>query len=884
MAGYIATSELDPAACALLAEASRNRDIRAMGSEEPAGQPNSDEPPIEEEWPIVDSDHEEWTVVHCEQSASINVRLVRPKAVTDPVPAIVFVRGGDLLSGAAATRDRLVQHLVEHTGAAVVCPDYGSAWSARHPQTVEQIYAVCRWVTTNGAAHGVDPSRMAIAGDSVGATLAIAVALMSVQRHEFQFRHLAAFCPLADPSTGGASHQMFAEGFLLSSATADRWWQHYIGGAGHARAHAFLADAHPDHLAGMPPTLLITAEADPVRDEGEVLAGLLRQAGVATTSVRYGGTVHDFIALDALAATASVKAALRQATSSLALALGCTPGSGVNPSAPVLNDDQWHTLIGYGTRRHADSGKLLFRAGQVGCDMIVVETGSVEVVRRATAESAEAVVAHYGPRQFTGELNLLTGQATYFDARVSTAGTIVQVDPDEFRRLMDEQPELSDVILQALVARRQNLLTRQAGTIEILAGAPSACTLALHTYLDRLQLPFTWTDYRAEAGIRLARAAGLTDADLPAVVTAEAVIRRATPERLAEAFGFAGRAVEDGDVDVVVIGAGPAGLGAAVYGASEGLRTLVLESVAPGGQAASSSRIENYLGFTSGLSGADLTSRATIQAQKFGARLDAPRRVARLDATRYRIHIRLDDGRVINTRTVVIATGARYQSLPLERWHEFEGTGIYYAATELEARRCTTAPVTVVGGANSAGQAALFLAERGSTVDVCVRNSSLTAGMSAYLADRILAHPNITVRTRTEVTGLDGTDHLAAITTTTTGDNGEVTTTQRACVGLFCFIGAAPATDWLSGVALDDNGFILTDAQIPSSALGPEWAALNRRPLPFETSVPGIMAVGDVRAGSIKRVAAAVGEGSSAISSVHAALASMPADTPTGSG
>lgn len=438
----------------------------------------------------VDADHEEWAKVDCEHLGVVNVRLVRPTAITDPVPAIVFLRGGGLVSEATDSRDRLVQQLVLQTGAAVVCPDYGSAWGARYPQTVEQIYAVCRWVIAHGAAHGIDPTRLAIAGDSAGATLAISVALMSVQRNEFAFRFLAAFCPLTAPDLDTASHRPFT---------------------------------------GLPPTLIITAEADPVRDEGEALAALLRQADVPTTSVRYGGAVHDFVALDALAETESAKAALRQATSLLALALGCSATSGVNPAAPPLTDGQWDVLTSYGTHHDVPAGETLFQAGQSGCDMIVVEAGTVEVVRRATADSAEMVVAHYGPRQFTGELNLLTGQATYFEARVVTAGTIVRIDPHEFRRLMDEQPDLSDVILRSLVARRQNLLTRQAGTIEILAGAPSALTLALHTYLDRLQLPFTWTDFRSEAGTRLAHGTGLSAADLPAVITAESVIRRATP-------------------------------------------------------------------------------------------------------------------------------------------------------------------------------------------------------------------------------------------------------------------------------------------------------------------------------------------------------------------
>ncbi|BBY67224.1 alpha/beta hydrolase fold domain-containing protein [Mycolicibacterium helvum] len=859
---------LDPAVRTLLGESVRGRE---NSSTAPARRNETPADHLHEHGPGIDTDHEEWTVVDCDHSGRINVRVIRPTAVTDPVPAIVYIRGGDLLSGAAATRDRLVQHLVDNTGAAVVCPDYGSAWDARHPQTVEQIYTVCRWITTTGTAHGIDPTRIAIAGDSIGAMLAISVALMSLHRKDVHLRCLAALCPLTDPLQVMPSHQIFSDGFLLSSDTTRRWWQHYTGNQ--TPTETLLQGIDPDTLSGLPPTLIITAESDPVRDEGEALAAALRRAGVPTISTRYGGMVHDFMALDTLAASPSVIAALRQTTSTLAIALGCSPGSGHNPAAPQLTEQQWHLLSTCGTRHSVNAGDILFHAGQTGCDMIVVETGTIEVVRRATADTAEILVAHYGPKQFTGELNLLTGQATYFEARAATAGTVLRIDPPRFRRLMDEQPDLSDVILRALVARRQALLTRQAATIEVLADAPSAPTLALHTYLDRLQLPFTWTDYHSEAGTRLAHESGLHPADLPAIVTAEAVIPHATPTRLAHTFGFTSTSAEDAEVDVVIIGAGPAGLGAAVYGASEGLETLVVEAVAPGGQAASSSRIENYLGFTSGLSGAELTGRAAIQAQKFGARIDSPRGAVDLKATAGRIHIRLSDSTTITTGAVIIATGARYRSLPLDRWAEFEGAGIYYAATELEARRCTAAPVTVVGGANSAGQAALFLAERASRVDICVRNTSLTVGMSAYLADRILAHPRITVRTSTEVTALAGTDRLAAITMSTTDADGRPITADHDCVGLFCFIGAAPATDWLTDIALDDHGFILTDAQIPDSALGARWAELGRRPLPFETSVPGIMAVGDVRSGSIKRVAAAVGEGSSAISSVHAALA-----------
>jgi thioredoxin reductase (NADPH) len=293
--------------------------------------------------------------------------------------------------------------------------------------------------------------------------------------------------------------------------------------------------------------------------------------------------------------------------------------------------------------------------------------------------------------------------------------------------------------------------------------------------------------------------------------------------------------------------------------------------VATGGQAAASSRIENYLGFTSGISGAELISRATVQAQKFGARLACPCPVTGLAADRGQLRLALGTDQDVVARAVVIATGARYRSLPLARWAEFEGAGIYYAATDLEARACESNPVAVIGGANSAGQAALYLAGRGSRVTLIVRGPDLAAGMSSYLAERILAHPQITVAVSAEVTGLDGTTRLEAITVR---DRRDGSGRRQPCRGLFCFIGAVPATDWLTGIRQDDRGFVLTDARLDGITAEPVWAALGRAPLPFETSQPGVFAAGDVRAGSMKRVAAAVGEGASAIRSVHAALGS----------
>ena len=322
-------------------------------------------------------------------------------------------------------------------------------------------------------------------------------------------------------------------------------------------------------------------------------------------------------------------------------------------------------------------------------------------------------------------------------------------------------------------------------------------------------------------------------------------------------------------MDLTVIGSGPAGLGAAVYGASEGLDTVVLDAVGVGGQAAASSRIENYLGFPSGLSGQELTQGAALQAMKFGAQLSSPCRVVDLDTDGAHLTVMLSDGTTIESRAVLIATGVHYNTLPLERWIDFEGAGIYYAATELEARACRTQPVTVVGGANSAGQAALYLASRGCQVTVAVRGSGVAATMSAYLLGRLRAHHRVAIRVNTEVTGLSGESALQRITLTnnSTGD-----VSEHPCAGLFCFIGARPETGWLADLALDGSGFIRTDAQLDPEELGATWTALGRPPLPFETSMPTVFAAGDVRLTSLKRVASAVGEGASAVRSIHAAL------------
>ena len=544
-------------------------------------------------------------------------------------------------------------------------------------------------------------------------------------------------------------------------------------------------------------------------------------------------------------------------------------------ASPRLGDELFARLLAYGTPQQTRRGDVLFRPGDEDADLIVVERGSAEVVRTATGNVPAATVAVVDAGGFVGELNLLTGQNVYLLCRVKERGTVYRVSPERLRQLMANDVELSDIVFKALIARRELLQRSTAAlAVEIVGGARSAPALALRTYAARQRLIHLWFDADTPAGKAMMESSSLTEDDLPAVVMPGATLKQATPGGLAEKLGLSYRRSSTKPVDVTIVGAGPAGLAAAVYGASEGLDTVLLDAVGAGGQAAASSRIENYFGFPFGLSGTDLTGLAVLQSLKFGAQLASPCQAVKLDTDRngnlLRLH--LQGGEVIDSKAVVIATGARYRVLPLERWPDFEGAGIYYAATELEARGCMGSPVTVVGGANSAGQAALYLAGRGSEVSLIVRGPDIAAEMSAYLVDRLQAHPRVTVRCRSEVTRLDGGDFLEEVSIT---DRTADSTQPQPCSGLFCFIGAEPATSWLTGIATEDDGFIRTDVQLNDGDLGPAWAVLGRRPLPFETSIPGVFAVGDVHSGSMKRVAAATGEGASAIASVHKAISTL---------
>jgi len=542
-----------------------------------------------------------------------------------------------------------------------------------------------------------------------------------------------------------------------------------------------------------------------------------------------------------------------------------------DPAFPVLTDAQVERMRALAEVQDVTAGQVLYDAGDLTYDFVFIESGEVEIVRAATPGFPESVIVPHGAGRFLGELNMLTGQTVYLTARVSKDGQVRRVSPERFRRFMSEDTELSDVILRAFMARREILLTGDAArSVQLLGSRSSREALALRTWAARQQVPHVWIEVESPEGEELLAALPADVGDLPLAVTPTELLLGVTPGTLSDNLGLAYRAVDGRHFDLVVVGGGPAGLAAAVYGASEGLDTVVFDQLAAGGQAAASARIENYLGFPSGLAGAELASLAIVQAEKFGAQITSPCKAASLRVVDGQLVVTLDDGTKVPTRAVIVSSGAHYRSLGIERWSEFEGAGIHYSATDLEARACSGGDVTVVGGANSAGQAALTLAGRGCHVRLVIRGDDLFADMSRYLADRVLADPNIEVRAATEVVALEGGSFLDAVTL---ADRMTGTQEQVSCQGLFCFIGAVPSSEWLDGVALDKDGFVLTDRDVPDESTE-AFTLLGRQPLPFETSVPGVFAAGDVRHGSMKRVAAAVGEGASAVSSVHRAIGS----------
>ncbi|HEX6954614.1 MAG TPA: FAD-dependent oxidoreductase [Agromyces sp.] len=536
--------------------------------------------------------------------------------------------------------------------------------------------------------------------------------------------------------------------------------------------------------------------------------------------------------------------------------------------SPELTEAQWARLRRYGTPHDTAAGDVLFRAGDRRYDLILVETGEVEVVREALWWTEEARLALLGPRTFAGELGLLNGQRAFLTARATRPGRVLRVDHDALQRMMAEDDELCDLMLRTLWARREMLRHGPAAwTLKIVGSTDSAESMALRRYAERLELVHTWVDVDDPELDHDVWSHGYTRDHLPVAFVQGEAVRNATPGQVAEMLGLAYTADDDQVFDLAVVGAGPAGLAAAIYGASEGLRTVLLDAVAPGGQSATTSRIENYLGFPFGVSGDALTSQASLQAFKFGVRIASPCPVVRLDTEGGAHRLLLADGAIVRARAVIVTTGVAYRGLPLERWDDFEGAGIHHAASALELRQVAGSDVVVVGGANSAGQAALALAANACRVHLVVRSDDLAERMSSYLVDRIREDPRIEVRTGTRVAALHGDDRLAGVTLEGARDE------TVDCAGLFCFIGAVPATDWLGELERDEAGFVVTGADVV--ALDEAWRDLDRMPLPFETSVPRVFAAGDVRRGSMKRVAAAVGEGSSAVASVHRSLAMM---------
>jgi len=531
---------------------------------------------------------------------------------------------------------------------------------------------------------------------------------------------------------------------------------------------------------------------------------------------------------------------------------------------PALSDEQIEAFRHFGAERTVGAGEVLYRRQDPHFAMYVILGGRVAIIDDYGGAQERALL-EYGPGGFVGEYNLLTGQASYMSAVAAEPTRLIEIKRGPLRELMAQEETLSELILRVLLRRRAFMIGLHTG-LSIIGSSYSADARRLLEFTARNQIPRSWVDVERDVGARaMLRDFGVAPTETPVVIWGARMLKNPANAELARELGFAPAPTPAQVVDLLVVGAGPAGLAASVYGASEGLSALAVESTAVGGQAGTSTRIENYLGFPAGLSGADLTARAALQAAKFGAQISAPVQAAGLEPREGMILVHLSDGTQVGARAVVIATGARYRRLPVDGLTDLEGTGVYYAATPEEADRHAGDAVVVVGGGNSAGQAAVFLAGRTRRVYLLVRRGDLEATMSRYLTDQLARHPNIEVLTHTEVAALHGDGQLQGLTVADRRDGSRRDLDARA---LFVFIGADPHTGWLQGIlALDRSGFILTGRDAPAAG----QPAAGR--LPLETTAPGVFAAGDVRSGSIKRVASAVGEGSMAVRLVHDHLA-----------
>jgi thioredoxin reductase (NADPH) len=521
------------------------------------------------------------------------------------------------------------------------------------------------------------------------------------------------------------------------------------------------------------------------------------------------------------------------------------------------------------TRRRFQAGERLFAACDQDARFFVVKSGTVEIVDES-GDRPKTLVVH-GPGEFTGDVSQVTGRPAIVSAVARTDGEAYEVSPDALRELLNNHPDLGDLVMHAFIARRQ-LLTASTNFIglRVIGSRYSRDTFRVRDFLAENRILYTWLDLEADPQVQqLLRQFGLSETDTPVVAWgSKPLLRNPSNRELAETLGLR-RQLDQELYDLVVVGAGPAGLAAAVYGASEGLRTLVLERSGPGGQAGRSMRIENYLGFPTGITGSELADRAVLQANKFGARLPVATPVTRLTFDNGYAVLQLDGGGAVTAKCLLIATGADYRRLGVEGCEPLEGCGVYYAATPAEAQLCHGSEAIVVGGGNSAGQAAVYLAGHARQVYLVVRGGDLYKNMSSYLARRLEQTPNLELLLNTEIAGLRGEGHLREV------DLVDRQTRQRrtiAATALFSFIGAVPRTDWLPPeIERDVKGFVRTG---PDLAASPHWSR-RRQPFLLETSRAGVFAAGDVRAGSVKRVASAVGEGSMAVQFVHEYLKEM---------
>jgi thioredoxin reductase (NADPH) len=536
---------------------------------------------------------------------------------------------------------------------------------------------------------------------------------------------------------------------------------------------------------------------------------------------------------------------------------------------PKLTQAQIGRIAAYGRSRSVQPGEVLIEQGDTSVPFFVVITGEVEIVR--PFDAYETLVTVHGYGEFTGEVNMLSGRRSLIRARATKPGKVIELDHQQMLTLVQTDAELGDILMRAFILRRVELIAAGVGDIVLIGSTHSASTLRIKEFLMRNGHPYSYIDLERDPDVQnLLDSFKVSASEIPVLVCrGQLVLRNPGNQQIADCLGFNESIDQTQMRDLVVIGAGPSGLAAAVYGASEGLDVMVLETSSPGGQAGSSSRIENYLGFPTGISGQDLAARAYLQAQKFGAKMLIAK-ATRLICDRKPYIIELENGARISTRTIVIATGAQYRKLPLENLSRFEGTGVYHGATFVEAQLCGGDEVIVVGGGNSAGQAAVFLAQTTKHVHMLVRSSGLASTMSRYLIRRIENSPTIILRPQTEIVAAEGDSHLDSVywRNSLTGQR-----EKHEIRHVFVMTGADPNTRWLDGcIALDAKGFIKTGPDLLPENLSTAGWPLIRQPYLLETSLPGVFAVGDVRGGSIKRVASAVGEGSIAISFVHRVL------------